>query len=46
MMRHKLTRLKGKEMEARQEQDALKMVKKTQQLIMKCVSLGGDREWM
>lgn len=38
MMRHKLTRLKGKEMEAKQEQDALKMVKKTQQLIMKCVS--------
>lgn len=35
VMRHKLTRLKEKEEMARQEQHALKMAKKTQQLIMK-----------
>lgn len=35
MMRSKLTRLKEKEMVAKQERDALKMAKKTQQLIMK-----------
>lgn len=35
VMRHKLTRLKEKEEVARQEQHALKMVKKTQQQIMK-----------
>lgn len=35
LMRSKLTRLKGKEEEAKQEQTALKMAKKTQQLIMK-----------
>ena len=35
VMRHKLTRLKEKEMVAKQEREALKMAKKTQQLIMK-----------
>lgn len=35
VMRHKLTRLKEKEMVAKQEREALKMVMKTQQLIMK-----------
>lgn len=37
LMRGKLTRLKEKEMVAKQEQNALKMAKKTQQLIMKYV---------